>query len=335
MPDPIHEHPDTDFVQEAGPGIQPMGFERRDMGGESALDMPSEELTEFGVKARSQTRMVAGRFFRHRAAMVSLVVLLLMTAAAFLAPRYYQYSYTELTSAHSASPSASHWFGTDELGRDTFAKTMRGSTKSLEVGLLVAIFATLAGVIVGALAGFYGGWLDSALMRITDLFLTIPALAVLLVVANRFRGQSGNWLSIALVITAFAWMYQARLTRSEFLTLREREFVQAARALGASDKRIMLRHLIPNSIGSITVNATLTVAAAILTESALSFLGFGVAPPDTSLGRLVSDGAQAAQTRPWLFYAPGVWLVIILLCVNFMGDGLRDAFDPTQERVRA
>ena len=195
VPDPIHERTDTDFVQEAGPGVQPMGFERRDMGGESAFDIPSEELTEFGVKARSQPRMVSGRFFRHRAAMVSLIILLLMTAAAFLAPHYYKYSYTDLTPAHSDSPSATHWFGTDELGKDTFAKTMRGSTKSLEVALLVTIYATLAGVIVGALAGYYGGWLDSALMRITDLFL-IRARAVgrrHRYAGNRATGCRSRW----------------------------------------------------------------------------------------------------------------------------------------------
>jgi peptide/nickel transport system permease protein len=197
------------------------------------------------------------------------------------------------------------------------------------------LFSTAVGVLVGAIAGFYRGFVDAALMRFTDLFLVIPDLAVLLVVANHFRGRSGNWLAIALVITAFAWMYQARLTRSEFLALREREFVRSARALGASDVRIIWRHLLPNALGSIIVNATLTVAVAVLTESTLSFLGFGISPPDTSLGRLVSDGVSAAQTRWWLFYAPGLWLVLLLLCVSFLGDGLRDAFDPKQDRVRA
>jgi peptide/nickel transport system permease protein len=294
-----------------------------------------EELVEFGVVARSQSRIVLRRFLRHRVAMIALVVLVLMTLAAFLAPHYYKYSYTQLTPDLSKAPSTTHWFGTDELGKDTYAKVMRGATKSLEVGLLVALFSTAVGVLVGAIAGFYRGFVDAALMRFTDLFLVIPDLAVLLVVANHFRGRSGNWLAIALVITAFAWMYQARLTRSEFLALREREFVRSARALGASDVRIIWRHLLPNALGSIIVNATLTVAVAVLTESTLSFLGFGISPPDTSLGRLVSDGVSAAQTRWWLFYAPGLWLVLLLLCVSFLGDGLRDAFDPKQDRVRA
>ncbi len=334
MPDPIHDAQDT-VVAEAGLSPQPGmgGFESRPP--TEVSEQASEELTEFGVEARSQTRIILGRFVRHRVAMVATFVLIVIGALSFLAPYYYKYSYEQLSNEISSAPSASHWFGTDELGKDTYAKVMRGATKSIQVGLLVAVFATFVGVIVGALAGYYRGWLDALLMRLTDLFLVIPSLAVLLVVANRFRGQSGNWFSIAIVIAAFAWMYQARLTRSEFLSLRERDFVKSARGLGASDRRIILRHLLPNSIGSIIVNATLTVALAILTESTLSFLGFGVSPPDTSLGKLVADGAQAARTRWWLFYMPGLWLVAILLCVNFIGDGLRDAFDPTQERVRA
>ena len=298
-------------------------------------DELNQELTEFGFKARSQPRMVLGRFLRHKLAMASLIVLVIFTLLAVLTPRFYPYSYTELTEDLSQPPSTSHWFGTDALGHDTFAQTMRGSLKSLQVGFLVAIFATVVGVLVGAFAGYRRGWVDQALMRITDLFLTIPSLAVLLVVANRFRTSGGSWFTIALVIAGFAWMYQARLTRSEFLALREREFVQASRAIGANDRWIMWRHMIPNSLGSIIVNATLTVAVAILTESTLSFLGFGVQPPETSLGVLVADGTGAASTRWWLFYMPGLWLITLLLAVNFVGDGLRDAFDPRQDRVRA
>jgi peptide/nickel transport system permease protein len=175
------------------------------------------------------------------------------------------------------------------------------SMSALVILASVTVLPTVFGVLVGAFAGYRRGWVDQALMRVTDLFLTIPSLAVLLVVANRFRERSGSWFTIALVIAGFAWMYQARLTRSEFLALRERDFVLASRAIGANDRWIMWRHMIPNSLGSIIVNATLTVAVAILTESTLSFLGFGVQPPETSLGKLVADGAGAASTRWWLF----------------------------------
>jgi peptide/nickel transport system permease protein len=293
-----------------------------------------DEPPELAGAAGSQAGLVVRRFVRHRLAMAALALLVLMVLAALLAPLYYDYTYEDFTDARSSAPSSAHWFGTDEIGKDTYAKVMRGATKSLQVGVLAAAVTTLVGVVFGALAGYYRGWIDAVLMRVTDLFLTIPSLAVLLVVANRFRDDRGNWLALALVIAGFAWMYQARLTRSEFLHLREREFVQASRALGASDARIIVRHMLPNALGSIIVNATLTVGLAILTEATLSFLGFGVAPPDTSLGKLVEEGAGAARTRWWLFYLPGGWLVVLLLCVNFVGDGLRDAFDPRRERER-
>jgi ABC-type dipeptide/oligopeptide/nickel transport system permease subunit len=290
------------------------------------------DASGLGGIARSQTRSVMGRFLRHRVAATAMLLLLLMSLAAVFAPSYYKYSFDEFTADKSSSPSGTHWFGTDELGKDTFANVMRGTTKSLQVGFLVAVSSTLVGVLFGALAGYYGRWVDALLMRFTDLFLTLPSIAILLVAASRFRDSPNNWLAISLVIAAFTWMYQARLTRSEFLSLRERDFVKSARALGASDSRIIVRHILPNSVGSIIVNATLTVALAILAEATLSFLGFGVT---TSLGELVSRGESAARTRWWLFYTPGLWLVALLLCVNFIGDGLRDAFDPSRQRVRA
>lgn len=295
----------------------------------------TEQLVEFGVEAKSQWRRVARRFLRHKLAVVSLAILLVLVLASFLGGSLARYRYDELTTDYSQAPSFDHWFGTDTIGHDTFAQVLRGARRSLLVAMLVAVLSTSFGAAVGAFAGFYRGFVDAALMRFTDLFLTIPTLAVLLVVASRFEGQSGNWLALSFVIAGFAWMSLARVVRGMFLSLREREFVEAARALGASDRRIMLRHLLPNSIGPIIVNATLLVGIAIVTETALSFLGFGIAPPDTSLGRLVAEGATAARTRWWLFYMPGLYLVLISLCINFVGDGLRDAIDPQQKRVRA
>lgn len=295
----------------------------------------SDELSEFGMEAESQWRRVVRRFLRHRLAVLSLVVLVLLMVASFLGETLARYRYDDLTPDLSESPSLDHWFGTDSIGHDQFAQVLRGARRSLLVALLVALVSTSFGTVVGALAGYYRGFLDQALMRVTDLFLTIPTLAVLLVVASRYRGESGNWLAISFVIAAFAWMPLARVVRGMFLSLREREFVEAARALGASDRRIILRHLLPNSLAPIIVNATLLVAAAILIETALSFLGFGIAPPDTSLGRLVAEGATASRTRWWLFYLPGLYLVLISLCINFVGDGLRDAIDPRGAKVRA
>ncbi|HVM05605.1 MAG TPA: ABC transporter permease [Acidimicrobiales bacterium] len=294
-----------------------------------------DQLDEFGAEAESQSRRIVRRFVHHRLAMASLVVLLVLMTASFLGETITSYRYDELTPDTNQPPSSKHWFGTDFIGHDMFTLVLRGARRSILVALIVAALATSFGATVGALAGYYRGLLDTVLMRVTDLFLTIPSLAVLLVLASRYRGQSGNWMAIALVIAAFAWMPLARVVRGMFLSLREREFVEAARALGASDSRIILRHLLPNSLAPIIVNATLLVAAAILIETALSFLGFGIAPPDTSLGRLVAEGSNASYTRPWMFYLPGLWLMLICLCINFVGDGLRDAIDPRDARVRA
>ncbi|HMC43653.1 MAG TPA: ABC transporter permease, partial [Acidimicrobiales bacterium] len=259
----------------------------------------SAELAEFGVEVRSQWRLVLGRFLRHRLALGSLALLVALVVVAFLGPHLSQHQYGQPGPDRSQPPSIHHWFGTNELGIDTFAQVQRGAQRSIQVAFLVAFLSTTFGSLVGALAGFYRGWLDAVLMRMTDLFLTIPTLAVLLVVAARFRNSPHSWLAIVLIIAAFTWMPLARLVRGVTLSLREREFVEAARAVGASNSRIIFRHILPNSLGPIIVNGTLVVAGAILVETALSFLGFGIQPPDVSLGLLISNGVQAANTRWW------------------------------------
>ena len=300
----------------------------------SAKAAKAAKAAEFGVEARSQSRMVLRRFLRHRLAMVSLVILIAVILLSLIGGRFWKYHYAEITPEFSTGPSWGHPMGTDGPGHDTFAQVLRGAQKSVQIMLLVALFSTGIGVVVGALAGYYRGKVDAILMRFIDLLLTIPALAILAVLSNKVR-QSGSWFGIALIIAALAWTTLARIVRAEILSLREKEFIEAARAAGASDARIIFRHLLPNVVGSIIVAATLTMAAAILIETTLSYLGLGIKVPDTSLGLLVSDGQGSAQTRPWLFYFPGLFIIIIVLCVNFIGDGLRDAFDPKQTRVRA
>jgi ABC-type dipeptide/oligopeptide/nickel transport system permease subunit len=290
---------------------------------------------EFTVVRRSQTQMIIRRFMAHKLAVGSLVVFLLLVIISLIGGRFWKYGYADITDQFSTPPSLEHPMGTDDIGHDTLAQVLRGSQKSVQVALMVAFLATTIGAVIGALAGYYRGWVDSALMRFTDLILTIPAIAILAVLASVVASEAGNWFFIGLVLALLQWTYIARVVRGTFLSLREKEFVEAARALGASDTRIMFRHLLPNATGSIIVNATVTVAVAILTETALSYLGLGIKPPDTSLGLLISTGQQAATTRPWLFYFPGLIIVIIALTINFVGDGLRDAFDPTQTRVRA
>ena len=290
---------------------------------------------EFTVVRRSQGQMVIRRFMAHKLAVGSLVVFVLVVIVSLIGGRFWKYGYADITDQFSSPPSLEHPMGTDDIGHDSLAQVLRGAQKSVQVALMVAILATTIGALIGALAGYYRGWVDSALMRFTDLVLTIPSIAILAVLASTVASQAGNWFFIGLVLALLQWTYIARVVRGTFLSLREKEFVEAARALWASDTRIMFRHLLPNATGSIIVNATITVAVAILVETALSYLGLGIKPPDTSLGLLISTGQQAATTRPWLFYFPGLIIVIIALTINFIGDGLRDAFDPTQTRVRA
>jgi ABC-type dipeptide/oligopeptide/nickel transport system permease subunit len=287
---------------------------------------------EFTVVRRSQTQMVIRRFLAHKLAVGSLVVFLLVVIISLIGGRFWKYGYADITDQFSTPPSLEHPMGTDDIGHDTLAQVLRGAQKSVQVALMVAFLATTIGAVIGAVAGYYRGWVDSALMRFTDLVLAIAILAVL---ASVVASEAGNWFFIGLVLALLLWVYIARVVRGTFLSLREKEFVEAARALGASDARIMFRHLLPNAAGSLIVNATVMVSIAILTETALSFLGLGIRPPDTSLGLLVSTGQQAATTRPWLFYFPGLVIIVIALTINFVGDGLRDAFDPTQTRVRA
>jgi ABC-type dipeptide/oligopeptide/nickel transport system permease subunit len=290
---------------------------------------------EFTVAARTQRQLVVRRFLSHKLAVGSLVVFLLVVVASLIGGRFWKYGYADITPEFSSPPSLEHPMGTDSIGHDSMAQILRGAQKSVQVALMVALLATTFGTLIGALAGYYRRWTDSALMRFTDLVLTIPPIALLAVLAANVSEKAGNWFFIGLVLAALQWTYIARVVRGQFLSLREKEFVEAARALGASDARIMFRHLLPNATGSIIVNATITVAVAILLETALSYIGLGIRPPDTSLGLLVSTGQQAATTRPWLFWFPGIFIIVIALTVNFIGDGLRDAFDPTQTRVRA
>jgi glutathione transport system permease protein len=290
---------------------------------------------EFTVAARTQRQLVIRRFFAHKLAVGSLVVFLIVVVVSLVGGRLWRYGYADITDEFSSPPSLKHPMGTDSIGHDSMAQILRGAQKSVQVALMVAFLATTFGTLIGAVAGYYRSWTDSALMRFTDLVLTIPPIALLAVLAANVAEKAGNWFFIGLVLAALQWTYIARVVRGQFLSLREKEFVEAARALGASDARIMFRHLLPNATGSIIVNATITVAVAILLETALSYIGLGIRPPDTSLGLLVSTGQQAATTRPWLFWFPGIFIIVIALTVNFIGDGLRDAFDPTQTRVRA
>jgi ABC-type dipeptide/oligopeptide/nickel transport system permease subunit len=292
---------------------------------------------EFTVKARSQRQQILRRFLRNKTGITGLVIFVLMLLFGFVGPLVYGKDYaTQNVDAQSVSPGVSGYpLGSDEIGRDLMAGLMTGVQRSLFIVLLFVVIAFPLGVLVGALAGYFGRWVDALLMRFVDLVLTVPLLVVLIVVASNFPG-SRTPLGVGIILGLFGWLDLARIVRSQFLSLREKEYVEAAHAMGASSQRIIFKHLIPNTLGSLIVWTTLAAATAITLEAALTFLGFGVnGANQTSLGRLVSDGVQAAATRPWLFYFPGIALLIIVLSINLIGDGIRDAFDPSNRRVRA
>ena len=292
--------------------------------------MTDEPRADSEIAALSQWAIFRRKFVRHKAAMVSLVVLGVIFGSAMFAEQLAPYGYDEIDLPNAdIGPTLEdrHFFGTDQIGRDYFSRTLYGTRTSLRVAFIVAFGSTVVGTLVGATAGYFGSWVDNLLMRLTDLVLTLPGLAILLI-ASALLGQ-GSPYRVGVILAAVLWTSLARIVRGQFLSLREKEFVEAARASGASDVRIIFRHILPNSMSPIIVNATLIVATAILVEATLSFLGFGVQPPNPALGALIDDGRDSMLTKPWLVLAPGLTLVAICLAVNFLGDGLRDALDPT------
>lgn len=292
---------------------------------------PGKVDREFTVKERSQLSMVTSRFLRHRLAMGSLVFFVLLVLVVYLVPPIFHLSYTTITDAASQSPSFKHLMGTDELGHNYLALVLRGAHQSLIIAFIVAAISSGFGAPYGAIAGYYGGKIDAFMMRIVDVILTLPFLVVTGALAEHF---SGSWYTVALLLGVTGWVINARVTRGVVLSVRNQEFIEAARALGASDLRIIFRHLIPNVTSTLIVQATLDIAVAILAEAALSFIGLGIHSPDTSLGLLSQQSQNAITTRPWLFYFPSTMILVICLTINFIGDGLRDALDPRQTRQR-
>jgi glutathione transport system permease protein len=303
---------------------------------EAATD--TVDLTSSGfesAKARRQSVVVLKRFLRHRLAMISLIVFVALVLFAFIGGALWKYSYTYEDTTGGGRylpPSLDHPMGTDSLSADSMSLVLRGTQFSIMIALVVALLSTVLGVVIGSFAGFYRGWVDSLLSRFIDLVLVIPSVVLAGVLA---RSTQGNWYFIAFFLGVTTWMSVARVIRGMVLSLREKEFVEAARALGGSAPRLIFRHILPNTLDVIIVNATITVSQAVLAEAALSFIGLGVHSPDTSLGLLINNNQNEITLHPWLFWFPFLFIVLISLSVNFIGDGLRDAFDPRQKRVRA
>ena len=323
----------------------------------SQTDGGENAIANKEVEGLSQRQIVLRRFVRHRAAMISVFVLLSVIVFVFTASEFHigpigwngWWHYTindtpnllRCPNGNVGCPTltitpgkgfglGAHPFGQDDIGHDYFALVMRGAERSLLVCFIIGAIAGTIGTVVGAIAGFYRGRVDNVLMRFVDFLITIPAIIIGSVIGYHFGNLGATFL--ALYLGLFTWTGLSRLVRGEFLTLRERDFVDAARVAGASNRRIIFKHILPNAVGVIIVSVTLLMSGAILLETALSYLGFGVVERDVSLGLLISKYQDSFTTRPWLFWWPGLFIITIALSINFIGDGLRDAFDPRQRR---
>lgn len=302
---------------------------------------PQIQVTENALYGNLQKRSgLIDEFWRtfrkNRPAVASSIILALIVAVAILAPVLATHDPYRIRLGRefiALRPSAEHYFGTDNLGRDVFSRMLFGSRISLMVGFVTMAISVLLGSAYGAVAGYYGGRLDGIMMRLVDILLALPTMFLLIILAAFVKP---DFLGIAAIIGLTYWMRVARLVRGQFLSLKEQEFVEAARALGYSDSRIIFRHILPNVTAPIIVNATLMVAYAILTESALSFLGLGVQPPQFSWGSMLNAAQDITLLRdaPWTAFFPGLAIFITVLCFNFFGDGLRDAFDPKLKNIK-
>ncbi|MBP0589739.1 ABC transporter permease subunit [Paraburkholderia sp. LEh10] len=278
--------------------------------------------------SRSPLATAARRFMRNRAAFAALLLLVFIVLACFAGPLLSPNNAIDSDwAAISLAPTFAnmHWFGTDELGRDLLVRTLVGGRVSLEVGLLGTLVSGLFGVAWGATAGYLGGRVDAVMMRIVDMMYAIPYMLIAILMMTLF-GRA--FYLVVLTISAFSWLDMARVVRGQTLSLRSREFIDAAKSIGVSSRSIIARHIVPNLIGVVVVYATVTVPGIVLTESVLSFLGLGVQEPMTSWGVLIQDGAQKLESTPWLLLCPALMLCATLYCVSFVGDGLRDALDP-------
>jgi peptide/nickel transport system permease protein len=281
------------------------------------------------------------RFRRHKMALFGGVLLILLMIFCFGGAFLYTEKYANFndTSQRLQAPSLAHPFGTDSIGRDILARTIYGGQISLFIGFVAVLIETILGILVGALAGYYGGVVDAILMRLTEALLIIPTIFLLLVMAKFFGGQipeihianrvfSGSIVVIVVIIGATSWMYLARIVRAEFLSLKEREFILAARATGTSNFEIIFYHILPNTFAPVIVSSTLSVANAILAEAYISFLGLGVQPPTATWGNMLDNSVKYLDSAPWLWFFPGMLILLTVLSINFLGDGLRDALDP-------
>lgn len=298
----------------------------------STTAVRSLPLDELEAPPLTLWQMAWRRFRRHKMAMLGVVILALLLVYSFGGVLVFSEAAANATDTgiRLSAPSAEHPFGTDTVGRDILARTIHGGRISMLIGITAALLEIVIGVIVGAIAGYYGGLIDSILMRFTEAMLNIPQI-FLLIVMSKIVG--GSVLFIILIIGLTSWMYVARIVRAEFLSIKENEFILAAKAIGTPTRQIIFKHILPNSIAPIVVSATLGVANAILSEAYISFLGLGVQPPTPTWGNMLDGSYNYIESAPWLWIFPGLLIVLTVLSINFVGDGLRDALDPRSRSV--
>jgi len=285
-------------------------------------------------KFASRRALVWRRFLRNKPAVAALALLVLFFIGCYTLPSLLPYSYTDLDYyALQQPPSPQHWFGTNALGQDLLALTLRGMQKSMLIGVCVALISTVFAATVGSIAGYFGGWRDRRLMWLVDLLLVVPSFIIIMIVTPRL-GSADRVFWLIVLFSVFGWMISSRIVRGMTMSLCEREFVVAARYMGVRNWRIIIRHILPNVASLLIIDTTLNVGTAVIGETGLSFLGFGIQPPDVSLGTLIADGTNSATTFPWVFLFPAGVLVLIVLCANLIGDGLRDALDPGARPLR-
>lgn len=316
----------------------------------TTLTAPSNipHLTQDEIEAPplSLSRLTWLRFRRHKMAMFGIVMLIILFLYSLIGGLVFTEEYSNNTNAQLGlqPPSIAHPFGTDPVGRDAFSRTIYGGQISLLIGITAVLIETSAGIVIGAAAGYFGGWIDSLLMRFTEAMLIIPEIFLLIVMAKEFGGKfpsltimgrefSGSVIVIVVIIGLTSWMYLARIVRAEFLSIKENDYILAARATGTSNAQIIIRHILPNCMAPIIVSATLGVANAILAEAYISFLGLGVQPPTATWGNMLDGANNYLDTAPWLWFFPGVLILLTVLSINFLGDGLRDALDPHSRAV--
>ncbi|HET9650481.1 MAG TPA: ABC transporter permease [Microlunatus sp.] len=295
---------------------------------ESPVETPTPRRGE--SKRLTRRQLIVRRFLRNKTAVAGLIIIIALVILAVIGPYLSQWTYDQVDrTAYLKPPSESHPLGTTQSGRDMWALTLRGLRKSLLIGFMVAILSTGIAAVVGSFAAYFGGWFERVALWIIDLLLVVPSFLIIAVISTGAAKGPYGWLLLVILLAGFGWMLSARVVRSLTMSIKEREYVNAAKFMGLGAPKTIFRHILPNISSLLIIDATLNVSAAILAETGLSFFGFGVQPPDTSLGTLLGEGARQVNSFPWLFTGPAVAVVVLVLSVNAVGDGLRDALDPS------